>query len=44
MSKYQVTLVDRQTNKSTIILIEAKNYQEAKSIAMRDYGLAYIIK
>ena len=34
---------DRQTGKVTILIIEAKNTQEAKQIAMRDYGRSYEI-
>ena len=33
----------RQTGKVTILRIEAKNTQEAKQIAMRDYGHSYEI-
>lgn len=32
-----------QTGKVTILRIEAKNTQEAKQIAMRDYGRSYEI-
>lgn len=39
-----VYLQDRQTGKRTSVWIEAKNQKEAKAIAMRDYGVAYIIK
>ena len=34
---------DRQTGKVTILRIEAKNTQEAKQIAMRDYVRSYEI-
>lgn len=44
MRKFVITLVDRQTKKPTTVMIEAKSHQEAKAIAMRDYGVAYIIK
>ncbi len=44
MAKYAIRLIDRQSKKQVIVYIEAKNLQEAKQIAMRDYGLAYEIK
>ena len=44
MTKYAIRLIDRQNKKQVIVYIEAKNLQEAKQIAMRDYGLAYEIK
>jgi hypothetical protein len=44
MAKYAIRLIDRQNKKQVIVYIEAKNLQEAKQIAMRDYGLAYEIK
>ena len=44
MGKYAITLIDRQTKKTTVVWIEATNRQEAKQIAMRDYGIAYEIK
>ena len=37
MAKFQVTLRDRQTNEKKVVWIEAKNSQEAKQIAMRDF-------
>ena len=44
MANYAIRLIDRQSKKQVIVYIEAKNLQEAKQIAMRDYGLAYEIK
>ncbi|WP_315521499.1 hypothetical protein [Leptotrichia wadei] len=44
MAKYAIRLIDRQNKKQVIVYIEAKNLQEAKQIALRDYGLAYEIK
>lgn len=44
MAKFIVTLIDRQTKKRITVSIEAKSIQEAKMIAMRDYGVAYEIK
>lgn len=44
MAKYAVILKDRQTKKQKTVWIEAKNMQEAKQIAMKDYGVAYEIK
>lgn len=43
MSKYSIRVKDRQTGKITTIYIEANNSNEAKAIAMRDYGVAYEI-
>ena len=37
MAKFQVILRDRQTNEKRVVWIEAKNSQEAKQIAMRDF-------
>lgn len=39
MAKFHFILKDRQT-----VYIEAKNLQEARAMAMRDYGIAYIIE
>lgn len=44
MAKYNVVVKDRQTGKQTTVLVEAKSYQEAKQIAMRDYGHSYEVK
>ena len=38
-----VNAKDRQTGKVITLRIEAKNTQEAKQIAMRDYGHSYEI-
>ena len=37
MAKFQFTLRDRHTNEKRVVWIEAKNSQEAKQIAMRDF-------
>ncbi|CAM3201570.1 hypothetical protein STFE110948_05870 [Streptobacillus felis] len=42
--KFSISLQDRQTGKITNVWIEAKNLSEAKAIAMRDYGIAYIVR
>lgn len=44
MGKYAIYLQDRQTGKTQTVWIEAKTMTEAKAIAMRDYGVAYIVK
>ena len=43
MAKYSVHLKDRQTGKKTQVSIDAKNSQEAKQIAMKEYGHSYEI-
>lgn len=43
MAKCSVRIKDRQTGKITTVYIEANNSNEAKAIAMRDYGIAYEI-
>lgn len=42
--KFAFVLVDRQTGKKTTVLVEAKTRQEAKHIAMRDFGHSYQIQ
>jgi len=44
MIKFTIRLINRKSKKQTIVYIEVKNFQEAKQIAMRDYGLAYEVK
>ena len=44
MTNYQITLKDRQTGKIKTVIITAKNGNEAKAIAMREYGIAYEVK
>ena len=44
MTNYQITLKDRQTGKIKTVIITAKNGNEAKAIAMREYGRAYEVK
>lgn len=44
MAKYGFSLEDKKTGKKTRIFIEAKSQQEAKAQALRDYGMAYIVK
>ena len=39
--KYSFRIKDRQTGKITTVKITAKNGNEAKAIAMREYGRAY---
>ena len=41
MTTYQIKLKDRQTGKITTVKITVKNGNEAKAIAMREYGRAY---
>ena len=43
MAKFTVHLKDRQTGKKTYVSIDAKNGQEAKQIAMKEYGHSYEI-
>lgn len=41
MSKFPIRIKDRQTGRSETIWIEANSRNEAKAIAMREYGRAY---
>lgn len=41
MSKWNIRVKDRQTGKITTVFIESKTVQEARQIAMRDYGHSY---
>ena len=43
MAKFTVRLKDRQTGKITHVSIDAKSSQEAKQIAMKEYGHSYEI-
>ena len=43
-TRYPIRLKDRETGKIKVIHIEAKSFEEAFQIAMRDYGLAYEVK
>ena len=43
MAKFTVQLKDRQTGKRTHVSIDAKSSQEAKQIAMKEYGHSYEI-
>ena len=43
MARYSIRIKDRQRGKTTTVYIEANNSNEAKAIAMRDYGVAYEI-
>ena len=44
MAVYTFTLKDKQTGKIQYVKIEAKTRQEAKQIALRDYGVAFEVR
>lgn len=41
MATYKIRIKDRQTGKTTVVPVEAKNMQEAKAIAIQRYGVSH---
>ena len=41
MMKFSIRIKDRQTGKITVVPVEAKNLQEARSIAIQRFGISH---